>query len=133
MLGNKTIVLLHDQIIWRDNPTLAGGKLALLAGDPTQEGPVVMRFKLPANTKHQPHWHPHREIVTVLSGRIGYGEGEKFDPSKGQMGEPGTFAIVPANQPHFVWTESDEAVVQVQFDGPFGINFVNASDDPRNR
>lgn len=127
----NTIVVMHDQVVWRDNPTLAGGKLALLAGDPAKKGPVVMRFKIPANTKHQPHWHPHSEVVTVLNGRIGYGEGDKFDSSKGQMGEPGTFAIVPANKRHFVWTENEDAVVQVQFDGPFGINFVNASDDPR--
>ena len=92
-----------------------------------------MRFKIPANTKHQPHSHPHAEVVTVLSGKIGYGEGEKFDASVGRMGEPGTFAMVPANRPHFVWTESEDAVVQVQFVGPFGIKFVNPADDPRNK
>jgi len=131
--GEKTVVVMHDQVVWRDNPTLTGGKLAILAGVPTKEGPVVMRFKIPANTKHQPHWHPHAEVVTVLNGRIGYGEGETFDPSKGLIGEPGTFAMVPANQRHFVWTENEDAVVQVQFDGPFSINFVKASEDPRNK
>ena len=129
----ETIVVNADQVIWRDNPTLEGGKLAVLAGDPTKAGPVVMRFKIPANTKHQPHSHPHAEVVTVLNGRIGYGEGEKFNASRGQVGEPGTFAMVPANQPHFVWTEDEDAVVQVQFVGPFGIKFINPADDPRNK
>lgn len=129
----KTIVVNSNQVAWRDNPTLQGGKMAVLAGDPTKAGPVVMRFKIPANTKHQPHLHPHAEVVTVLSGRIGYGEGEKFDASRGQMGEPGTFAMVPANQPHFVWTEDEDSVVQVQFVGPFGIKFINPADDPRNK
>jgi uncharacterized RmlC-like cupin family protein len=113
----QTIVVMSDQVIWRDNPTLQGGKLALLVDDPTLAGPVVMRFKIPANTKHQPHSHPHAEVVTVLSGKIGCGEGEKFDASAGRMGEPGTFAMVPANRPHFVWTENEEAVVQVQSSG----------------
>ena len=82
----KTIVVMHDQVVWKDNPTLAGGKLALLSGYPTKDGPVVMRFKIPANTQHQPHWHPHAELVTVLNGRISYGEGEKFESLKGPDG-----------------------------------------------
>ena len=44
-----------------------------------------------------------------MSPAIGYGEGERFDASKGQRQGPGTFARVPANQPHFVWTENEDA------------------------
>jgi hypothetical protein len=40
---------------------------------------------------------------------------------------------VPANQAHFVWTGDEEAVVQVQFVGPFGINYINPADDPRKK
>ena len=44
----------------------------------------------------------------------------------------GTFVMVPADQVHAVWTESEDAVEQVQLIGPFGITLVNGSDDPRN-
>ena len=39
--------------------------------------------------------------------------------------------VVPANQSHFVWTENEEAGVQVQFVGPAAINYVNPADDTR--
>jgi len=94
---------------------------------------VAMRFKFPANRRQPPHSHPHAEIVTVLSGRVGYGEGELFDTSKGEIGKSGTFAVVPAKKVHFVWTEDEEAVVQVQFVGPFGIDYINPADDPRRK
>jgi len=54
-----------------------------------------------------------------------YGEGEKFDASNAEVGEVGTFAIVPANQAHFVWTGGEEAIVQLQFEGPSSTIFVD--------
>jgi quercetin dioxygenase-like cupin family protein len=129
----QTIVVKPDQLSWMDNPTIQGGQMAILTGDPTKAETVVMRFKFPANRRQPPHSHPHAEIVTVLSGSVGYGEGGKFDTSKGEIGKAGTFAVVPANQAHFVWTGDEEAVVQVQFVGPFGINYINPADDPRKK
>jgi quercetin dioxygenase-like cupin family protein len=120
-----------DQLTWIDNPTIQGGSMAILTGDPTKAETVVMRFKFPANRRQPPHSHPHAEIVTVLSGSVGYGEGSKFDTSKGQIGKSGTFAVVPTDQVHFVWTGDEEAVVQVQFVGPFAINYIDPVDDPR--
>jgi len=127
----QTVVVRPDQLNWMVNPTIQGGEMAVLTGDPTKAETVVMRFKFPPNRQHAPHSHPHSEIVTVLRGRMGYGEGDKFDTSKGEISGAGTFAIVPANQAHFVWTENEEAVVQVQFVGPFSIKYVNPDDDPR--
>ena len=69
----------------------------------------------------------------MLSGRVGFGLGNVFEPSKGQLYGAGAFAVVPAKQSHYIWTEGAEAIVQVQFVGPFGIDYVNPSDDPRNR
>ena len=68
------------QLTWMDNPTIQGGQMAILTGDPARAETVVMRFKFPAN-RPAPHSRPHAEIVTVLSGRVGYGEGSKFDTS----------------------------------------------------
>jgi hypothetical protein len=47
--------------------------------------------------------------------------------------EAGTFAVVPAKRSHYIWTEDEEAIVQVQFVGPFSLAYVNPSDDPHNR
>ncbi len=69
----------------------------------------------------------------MLSGRLGYGLGDAFDTSKGRMLEAGTFAVVPAKRAHYIWTDNEEAIVQVQFIGPFGIDYVNPGDDPHKR
>jgi hypothetical protein len=47
------------------------------------------------------------------------------------MVEPGTFAVVPAKRSHYIWTGDEEVIVQVQFIGPFGIDYINPAYDPR--
>jgi quercetin dioxygenase-like cupin family protein len=122
-----------EQVSWTDSPVIPNAKGAFLAGDPSKAEMTVLRVKLPPHCKHPPHTHPFSEVATVLSGRLGYGLGETFDTSKGQLLEAGTFAVVPAKRPHYIWTDSEEAIVQVQFVGPFGIDYVNPADDPRKR
>ncbi len=123
----------EDQLKWFDVPLVAGGKAAVLFGDPTKAGTVVLRFKFPPNRQTPPHRHPYAEYTTILSGKVYYGEGEKFDTSNPAIGKVGTFAIVPAGQAHFVWTLDDEAIVQLQFEGPSSTIFVDAADDPQRR
>jgi quercetin dioxygenase-like cupin family protein len=130
---NKAIVVTPAQLVWIDVPLVQGGQAAVLFGNPAKAGTVIMRFKFPANRQTPPHTHPYAEIVTIISGSIGYGEGSTFDRTKGEMGKAGTFAIVPAQQSHFVWTENEEAVVQIQFEGPASTIYINSADDPRNK
>src|SRR6266851_7712251 len=108
-----------DELTWRDNPALPkGGQVAVLVGDPAKAGGVVVqRVKFPANYKVPPHTHPYAEVVTVISGRVGFGMGEKFDPKDGDMVTAGGFFSQPAKHAHYVWTGSEAAIVQVQFTG----------------
>ena len=69
----------------------------------------------------------------LLSGKVYYGEGEKFGMSNPEIGKVGTFAVVPAGQAHFVWTLDEEAIVQLQFEGPSSTIFVDAADDPQRK
>jgi quercetin dioxygenase-like cupin family protein len=123
-----------DELAWRDNPALPkGGQVAVLVGDPAKAGGVVVqRTKLPANYKVPPHTHPYAEVVTVISGSVGFGMGEKFDP-KGEMSKAGALFANPAKHAHYVWTGNEEAIVQVQFVGPGGIDYINPADDPRKK
>ncbi|WP_231973455.1 cupin domain-containing protein [Variovorax sp. HW608] len=68
-------------IKWGDAPPSIpkGAKLAVLMGDPSKEGPFVMRLKTPANYKIAPHTHTQAEQITVLSGTLILGMGEKID------------------------------------------------------
>ena len=105
----------------------------MLHGDPTKAGTVVLRFKFPPNRQTPPHRHPYAEYTTVLSGKVYHGEGEKFDASNPEIGMVGTFAIVPAGQAHFVWTLDEEAIVQLQFEGPAKTIFVDPADEPQQK
>jgi quercetin dioxygenase-like cupin family protein len=131
--ADEAILVTPDQVPWSDSPVIPNAKGALLAGDPSKAEVIVLRVKLPPHCKHPPHRHPFPEVATVLSGRLGYGLGDTFDTAKGQMLEAGTFAVVPARRAHYIWTDDAEAVVQVQFVGPFGIDYIDPADDPRQR
>jgi len=92
----KVIRVTPDAITWKDNPAIPkGGQFAILQGDPTKPGDVVVqRVKFPANYKVPPHTHPYAENVTVISGRVGLGMGEKFDPKEGDMAAAGSFFLM---------------------------------------
>jgi quercetin dioxygenase-like cupin family protein len=130
----KVTKLNSDALIWKDNPNLPqGAQTAILLGDPTKAGEVVVvRVKLPANYQVPPHTHPYAETATLISGSLGFGMGEKFD-NKGEMVKAGAFYAQPAKQAHYVWTGNEEAILQVQYTGPGGIDYINPADDPRKK
>ena len=130
----KVTTVTPDALTWKDNPNIPkGGQVAILLGDPTKVGDVIVqRVKFPPNYQVPPHTHPYAETVTVISGSLGFGEGEKFD-NKGQLLKPGTFSENPAKHAHYAWTGNEEAIVQVQFIGPGGIDYINPADDPRKK
>src|SRR5436305_13157012 len=72
---------LPTEINWQTGPPSIppGAKMAVLDGDPTKEGLFVTRFKLPAGYRVAPHTHPPPERLTVLSGTLYFGMGDKFD------------------------------------------------------
>lgn len=120
------------EIQWKDGPPslAAGAKVAVLEGDPSKEGFFTMRLWLPDGFKIQPHWHPKVEHVTVISGTFNIGMGDKFDQAATREMPAGTFGFWPAEMKHFAWTKGD-TVLQVHGTGPWMINYVNPSDDPR--
>jgi quercetin dioxygenase-like cupin family protein len=111
-------------------PTLPkGAQIAVLAGDPSKDGPYVLRLKLPDRYVIPAHHHPTTENVTVVSGTFYAGMGDKVDQAKAAAFKPGGFASLPANMNHFAWA-SGETVVQVHGNGPFAIVYANPADDP---
>jgi quercetin dioxygenase-like cupin family protein len=126
--------VMPDEVAWKDNPAFPKGvQTAVLVGDPAKPGDVVvMRIKFSANFQMPPHTHPYSEVVTVISGNIGSSPGEKFE-KKGGMMKPGSLWVYPAKHAHYAWTENGEAVLQVQFTGPGGIDYINPADDPRKK
>jgi hypothetical protein len=126
------IMTVSDALIWNEAPPSLppGAKIAVLQGDPAQEGPFTMRGKLPSNYIIPPHWHPAIEHVTVISGSVYMGLGERIDETKATKLPVGGFAVMEVGTTHFLFTK-EEAIVQVHGIGPWGIHYVNPDDDPR--
>jgi quercetin dioxygenase-like cupin family protein len=107
----------------------AGGKMAVLQGDPSGDGIFTLRLDMPAGYVIPPHFHPTDEHVTVISGSLVLGMGDKADESKGMTLGQGGFMTAPANAHHFAMAKT-HTVVQVHAKGPFAITYVNPNDDP---
>ena len=121
-----------EEVKWTDGPASlpAGSKVAVLEGDPTKDGLFTMRLWFPDGFKVAPHWHSKVEHVTVISGTLNLGMGEKFDQAATREMPAGTFGFWAAGMKHFGWAKGD-TVLQLHGVGPWTITYVNPSDDPR--
>jgi quercetin dioxygenase-like cupin family protein len=108
-------------------------RLAVVVGEPLQEGPYTIRVKVPRGVKLMPHKHPEDRVYTVISGVFYIGLGDEFDPGKLQAYPPGAVVVLPGNTSHFHWAKSGDYITQVTAIGPLGLEYVDAKDDPRTR
>ena len=122
-----------ETIEWKPGPAALprGAKMAVLEGDPTKEGPFVVRFQFPNGYYVAPHTHPKTERVTVISGALYLAAGETLDRNSAKKLPAGSFGYWPAGMKHAGWSEGD-TVIQLHGVGPWQINYVNPADDPRN-
>lgn len=131
---SEPMELAPEEIVFKDDPAFPkGAQTAVLHGDPAKPGLFILRLKFPANYVVPPHTHPGFETVTVLSGAMGSGMGEKADLTKGKMLEAGGMLALPANHVHYVWTTDKETIIQVAAVGPFDIIYTDPSEDPRKK
>jgi hypothetical protein len=107
-----------------------GAALAVLEGNPMgTAGDYTVRLKMPDGYKIAPHWHPKRENVTVISGTLKVGMGDKFDESKMMSFATGSFAFLDPSMHHYAMG-SGETVVQIHGMSPVKFNYINPNDDP---
>jgi quercetin dioxygenase-like cupin family protein len=121
-----------QQIKWGPAPAAypPGAQVAVLHGNPGNDGPFVTRLKFPKGFQIAPHWHPTLEVVTVISGTFRLGMGETADPGKAQALPAGSLIVLPPQMAHFA-SADEETVVQINANGPWGTTYVNPKDDPR--
>jgi hypothetical protein len=128
------IVVKASELKWTPGPPglPAGAMMCALVGDPSKAAPYTVRAKLPAGFVIPPHWHSIDENVTVLSGKLNMGHGDKVDKSAATALGPGDFTRMPAKMHHFAVTD-EETIIQLHGRGPFDIHYINPSDDPRKK
>jgi len=88
-----------------------------------------VRLKMTDGYRIAPHWHPHRENVTVISGTFKVGMGDVFDKDKMGTFPAGSFAFLDPDMHHYAMASGD-VVVQVHGMSPLQFNYVNPKDDP---
>ena len=106
-----------------------GAKIAVLYGDPGKPGPFVLRMMTPANYKIPPHWHSQSENLSIVSGTLYLGDGDRMEMPKAHALKPGGYHHLPGKAHHYAFTKSP-TVVQIHGEGPFDITYVNPEDDP---
>ncbi len=123
LILTAAIAVTPDAIVWKDGPpTLpAGSKIAVLEGNPREEGIFTMRVRVPAGAKLAPHWHPRDERVTILSGTVELGFGTKADPAATKRYGAGSFYVNPPRTVHYLFFP-EETVMQMTGVGPWEIH-----------
>lgn len=121
-----------DTMRWGAAPPFLqpGAQLTVLEGNPSaSSGDFTVRVKMPSGYRIAPHWHPHRENVTVISGTFKVGMGDSFDTAKMGSFPTGSFAYLDPEMHHYAMADG-EVIVQVHGASPLQFNYVNPSDDP---
>lgn len=121
-----------DSITWSAGPASLepGSEMAVLYGNPGEEGLFALRLRLPAGYAIAPHSHPRPEVVTVISGSMLLGSGENADKDAARTLPAGSFFAFDPGMTHYVFTD-EETVVQLNSFGPWDIVYVDPADDPR--
>ena len=98
--------------------------MAPLYGNPGAEGEsFTFRLEVDDGFEMGPHTHPVAEHMTVLSGRFYVGFGETLDRSAAVEYGPGSYIVVGAGVPAYMWAEG-KTVVQVHGVGPLSTEFI---------
>ena len=124
-----------DQIKFGPPPPFVapGSQLAVLEGNPMADsGDYTVRLRMPDGYKIAPHWHPKRENVTVISGNLKVGMGDKFDDAKMMAFPAGSFAYLDPDMHHYAMA-AGATEIQIHGMSPLAINYVNPADDPRKK
>ena len=81
-------------------------------------------MKFPPNTANPPRTHPDDRQVTVLSGTLYLGQGDKLDREKATKMLPGTFFTEPGKSVHYWFTGPAEVIAQVSGMGPTSTDYL---------
>jgi quercetin dioxygenase-like cupin family protein len=121
------VLVRPEEIQWISNNDVPGVEAAILLGDPQRPGPLIVRVKLAANLRIEPHTHPDARTYTVLSGEWQLGFGDKFDAQKLRAYGQGSLYRLPAKVPHFQAAGPHGTTIQIESIGPSSTDFLNPS------
>lgn len=118
--------------VWGPAPAVfpAGAKMAVVSGDPGKAVPFTVEISMPDGYRIPPHFHPTDETVEVKKGTFLVGMGDTLDLSKAETMKVGAKGEIHALAHHYAAAKG-ATIVSVTAMGPFGMTYVNPSDDPQ--
>lgn len=113
---------------WIDAPASLppGTRMLLLEGHPGTAGFFTTRLRLSAGARLQPHWHPADERVTIVSGLVRVGFGDRFDEKTMATFGPGSVYLNPAKSHHYVWVV-EPTEMQLTGMGPWELHLLGSA------
>lgn len=121
--------LAPDALTWQPVEGQPDARIAMLYGNPAEEGHYIVRFRLPADWAGRPHKHGGAELVTVHSGACFLAHGEELTREAARKLAPGTFVSLPAGTKMRAFTGEGGCVVDVQGQGPFTTQYLDEEGD----
>ena len=117
-----------EESAWHEAPPgmPPGGRFAVISGDPFQDGPFVMRVRLPPGYVLPPYRRHNEEQMIVLAGAITVGTYGKSAEIRHAHADRRCVHIVAGQRAAFCHTR-DGAIVQIFGIGPFAIEYINHS------
>ncbi|QOC24068.1 cupin domain-containing protein [Wenzhouxiangella sp. AB-CW3] len=130
--GEGHMMITPDELEWGPVGSMGeGAEIAIIEGDLSNSEPFTFRLRLEDGYRILPHIHPAYERVTVLQGTLHFAHGREFDKDTTRTLPVGSVAIMPPGDPMFGYAEG-ETIIQLHGTGPWGIEYINPEDDPRN-
>ena len=125
------VFVMPDELDWGPVGSMGeGAEIAIIEGDISREEPFTFRLRLEDGYEIKPHIHPAYERGTVLQGTLHFAHGEEFDPDQTRALPEGSTFIMSPGAPMYGYAEG-EVVFQLHGTGPWGIEYVDPEDDPR--
>ena len=130
--GAEQVLINAQNMNWGAAPAgfPAGAKVAVLYGDPSMAGPYVLRVKLPSKYKVPFHWYSKGQTMTVISGALYVANEQTYSKKIAHAIRPGGFLYLPEKVQQFSFTKRPTEI-EISGEGPFDVQYVNPSDDPR--
>lgn len=109
-----------DSLPWR--PAGEGVEVAVAEGNPAG-GRFTMMLRFHDGGWLAPHWHNVEKALTVVSGTLLLGQGNRLDPAAVRRLGPGSVVVIPAEARHYEGG-AGVTVVSLSAVGPFRTTMV---------
>lgn len=121
----EVIMIAADSVHFRPHPPEKDAQIAVLYGNPREEGHFVIRLQFAPDWNGRPHTHPVSEMLMVRSGTCYVALGDDLSREAAVELRPGSFAAVPAGTPMRGFAGEEPCVVDVHGQGPFTADYLD--------